>query len=144
METNLRAPFALSQALARQRPDGQSANIINLIDERVLNLTPHFVSYSIAKAGLWAATQILALALAPHIRVNAIGPGPTLPGSRQSQSQFDALAARQPLGHGAQPAEICRAVRFILDTPSMTGQLIALDGGQHLNWAPGSAAPLDL
>jgi len=131
---NLRAPFFLSQAFAKQLPEGQHGAIINLIDERVWHLTPHFASYTVSKAGLWTLTQTLAMALAPHIRVNAIGPGPTLPSPRQSQAQFDAYAAKMPLGRGTTPAEICTAVRFILAAPAMTGQMIALDGGQHLGW----------
>src|SRR5205823_4823353 len=123
MAINLRAPFFLAQAFAAQAPDGEKAAIINMIDERVWHLTPHFASYTISKAGLWAFTQTAALALAPRIRVNAIGPGPTLPSARQTQAQFDATAATMPLGHGTTPAEIARAVRFILAAPSMTGQM---------------------
>ena len=142
METNLRAPFVLSQALFTGLPDEADGHIINLLDQRVWNLTPHFVSYSVAKAGLWALTQSLALAMAPRVRVNGIGPGPTLPSSRQSQEQFDAYAARQPLQRAASPMEIRRAVLFILSSPSLTGQMLVLDAGQHLNWAPGKATPL--
>ncbi len=144
LDTNLRAPLLLTQSLARAlaRTGGAGA-VINLIDERVWNLTPDFLSYTISKAGLWALTQSLALALAPCIRVNAIGPGPTLPSPRQTKEQFARQAAATPLGHGATPEEIGRAVRFILEAPSMTGQMIALDGGQHLSWAmPGQTAAL--
>jgi NAD(P)-dependent dehydrogenase (short-subunit alcohol dehydrogenase family) len=131
---NLRAPFFLTQAFAAQVADGARGAIINMIDERVWRLTPHFASYTISKAGLWAFTQTAALALAPRIRVNAIGPGPTLPSPRQTQAQFDAHAATMPLGRGTTPEEITAAVRFILAAPAMTGQMIALDGGQHLAW----------
>ena len=129
---NLRAPLFLSQAFAANVPSGAHGAIINILDERVWSLTPHFVSYTVSKAGLWTLTQTLALALAPRIRVNGIGPGPTLPSPRQSQAQFDAQSKSMPLGRGTTPGEIADAVRYILAAPSMTGQMIALDGGQHL------------
>jgi NAD(P)-dependent dehydrogenase (short-subunit alcohol dehydrogenase family) len=135
MEAGLRAPVVLIQALARQLPQGAHGNVINMLDQRVWNLTPYFLSYTVAKAGLWTLTRTLALALAPRIRVNGIGPGPTLPSPRQSDAQFRAQWAKMPLGRGTTPAELCRAVRFILASPSLTGQMIALDGGQHLGWA---------
>jgi NAD(P)-dependent dehydrogenase (short-subunit alcohol dehydrogenase family) len=134
MAINLRAPFFLCQAFAKQMPADSSGAIINMIDERVWHLTPHFASYTVSKAGLWTLTQTLAMALAPRIRVNAIGPGPTLPSPRQTQAQFDAQSRSMPLGRGTTPAEICAAARFILAAPAMTGQMIALDGGQHLGW----------
>ncbi len=145
MATNLRAPFVLIQALAERLPEGRNGNVINILDERVWNLTPHFVSYTLSKAGLWTLTQTMALALAPRIRVNGIGPGPALPSPRQSDEQFARQQAIMPLGRGTSPREICAAVRFILAAPAMTGQMIALDGGQHLGWAqPGAeAAPAD-
>jgi NAD(P)-dependent dehydrogenase (short-subunit alcohol dehydrogenase family) len=136
IEPNLRAPFVLSQAFARALPPGAEGVIINMIDQRVWSLTPHFMSYTISKAGLWALTQTLALALAPRIRVNAIGPGPALPSPRQTQAQFAQQSASVPLGHGTSPAEVARAAIAILGLPAMTGQMIALDGGQHLQWAP--------
>ena len=132
IETNLRAPLVLSQAFARQFTADRGGNIINLLDQRVWKLTPYFLSYTVAKMGLWTLTRTLALSYAPRIRVNGIGPGPTLPSPRQTQEQFAAQSAAMPLGHGATPREIARAVQFILDSPSMTGQMIALDGGQHL------------
>ena len=137
MAINLRAPFFLSQAfvaqLDRQVVDAR-ASIINILDERVWHLTPHFASYTLSKAGLWAFTQTAALALAPRIRVNGIGPGPTLPSPRQTQAQFDAVAQAIPLQRPTDPADIAAAVRFILAAKAMTGQMIALDGGQHLGW----------
>jgi NAD(P)-dependent dehydrogenase (short-subunit alcohol dehydrogenase family) len=136
IEANLRAPFVLTQAFARALPSGAEGAIINMIDQRVWSLTPHFVSYTISKAGLWALTQTMALALAPHIRVNAIGPGPALPSPRQTQAQFARQSESVPLGHGTSPAEVARAAMNILGMPAMTGQMIALDGGQHLQWAP--------
>ncbi len=134
METNLRAPFVLMQGMAERLPAGSAGNIINLVDERVWNLTPDFVSYTVSKAGLWTLTRTMALALAPRIRVNAIGPGAALPSARQSAAQFDGQQRATPLGRGTTPAEICAAVRFILAAPALTGQMIALDGGQHLGW----------
>lgn len=138
IETNLRAPLVLSQALARQLPEGREGNIINLLDQRVWKLTPYFLSYTVAKSGLWTLTQTLALALAPRVRVNGIGPGPTLPSARQSEEQFRRQQEALPLRRGPTPEEIARALRFILAAPSFTGQMIALDGGEHLGWAQSS------
>lgn len=144
LETNLRAPFVLMQEFARALPAERHGAIVNVLDERVWNLTPHFVSYTLSKAGLWTLTQAMAMALAPRIRVNAIGPGPTLPSPRQSEEQFARQQAGVPLGHGATPEEIAAAVCFILGSGSMTGQMIALDGGQHLGWAqPGMTLPTE-
>ena len=141
METNLRAPFVLSQAFAAQLPEAASGVIVNMIDQRVWNLTPFFTTYTLSKAGLWTLTRTLAQALAPRIRVNAIGPGPALPSRRQTDDQFARQCEALPLGRGTSPDEICAALRFILSAPSMTGQMIALDGGQHLGWAPGGMPP---
>lgn len=141
LDINLKAPFFLSQAFAAQLPADVPGNIINLIDMRVWRLTPHFASYTMAKAGLWAMTQSLALALAPQIRVNGIGPGPVLPSSRQTPEQFARQWQSTPLQRGAHPDEIAAAVGFLLDAPAITGQMIALDGGQHLPWQ-GKAGPL--
>ncbi len=141
LETNLRAPFVLMQQFARTLPAAADGVIVNILDERVWNLTPHFVSYTLSKAALWTLTQSLALALAPRIRVNGIGPGPTLPSQRQSEAQFRRQQAMMPLQRGTTPEEIAAAVRFILAAPAMTGQMIALDGGQHLGWAQASVLP---
>jgi NAD(P)-dependent dehydrogenase (short-subunit alcohol dehydrogenase family) len=142
LETNLRAPFVLAQALAAGLPNARDGNIVNLLDQRVWNLTPHFVSYTVSKFALWGLTQSLALALAPRVRVNGIGPGPALPSPRQSDAQFAQQSARLPLGRGTTPEEICAAFRFLLTTPSVTGQMIALDGGQHLGWSfPNTPVP---
>ncbi len=135
IETNLRAPLVLSQAFARQLPEGAPGNIVNMLDQRVWKLTPYFLSYTVAKCGLWTLTQTMALALAPHIRVNGIGPGPTLPSRRQSAEQFQRQQSAVPLQRGPGLEEIAAAVRFILSTPSLTGQMMALDGGEHLGWA---------
>jgi NAD(P)-dependent dehydrogenase (short-subunit alcohol dehydrogenase family) len=139
LETNLRAPFVLSQGFARQLGAHHEGVIVNLLDQRVWNLTPHFVSYTVSKAGLWTLTQTLALALAPRIRVNAIGPGPVLPSPRQTADQFARQVASVPLGRAPSLDEIAGALRFILTSPSLTGQMVAIDGGQHLNWAPQAA-----
>jgi NAD(P)-dependent dehydrogenase (short-subunit alcohol dehydrogenase family) len=136
LDVNLRAPFVLTRAFAGQVPVAASGNVINIIDQRVWNLTPHFVSYTLSKSGLWTLTQTLALALAPHIRVNAIGPGPTLASPRQTADQFDRQWSPLPLARATAPDEVAGAVRFILDAPAMTGQMIALDAGQHLGWSP--------
>lgn len=136
MEPNLRAPFVLTQAFARALPGGAEGCVVNLLDQRVWSLTPHFVSYTVSKAALWALTQTMALALAPRIRVNAIGPGPALPSPRQTDAQFARQYASVPLGRGTSPEEVARAVLAILAMPALTGQMLALDGGQHLQWAP--------
>ena len=131
---NLRAPVFLAKAMAAFLPPETHGAIINIIDQRVWKPTPHFLSYAGAKAGLWAMTQTLAQALAPQIRVNAIGPGPMLRSLLQSEEDFRAQCAATLLKRGTNPDEIVAAIRFILDAPAMTGQMIALDGGQHLAW----------
>ncbi len=142
MNTNLRAPLFLSQAFAKQLPEEVSGNIINLVDQRVWRLTPRFLSYTASKAGLWTLTQTLAQALAPKIRVNGIGPGPTLSNDRQSDADFQAQVDATLLQRQISPEEICTAVRFILASPAMTGQMIALDSGQHLAWeTPDATGP---
>jgi NAD(P)-dependent dehydrogenase (short-subunit alcohol dehydrogenase family) len=139
MEPNLRAPFVLAQHFARDLPAAAEGAVVNMLDQRVWSLTPHFTTYTVAKAALWTLTQSLALALAPRIRVNGIGPGPALPSPRQSAAQFARQAASVPLGHGTTPQEVGHALMAILALPSMTGQMIALDGGQHLQWSPAGA-----
>lgn len=134
MQVNLRTPFVLVQGFAEQLPTGLEGNVVNIIDQRVWNLTPHFLTYTLSKAGLWTLTQTLAQALAPRIRVNAIGPGPVLPSSRQSEKAFIEQWSSLPMRRNITREEIVDAVRFIIDAPSMTGQMIALDGGQHLGW----------
>ena len=141
-ESNLRAPYVLTQHFAAQAPkarmvDGEpeaQACIVNMIDQRVWKLTPAFSTYTLAKAALWAFTQTAAQGLAPHIRVNGVGPGPTLPSPRQSEEHFRAQRKGVLLERGPDPAEICAGLRFILGARSMTGQMLALDGGQHLAW----------
>lgn len=143
MESNLRAPFVLMQDFAAQAPaagaDRQgepiaTALVVNMIDQRVHKLTPEFMSYTLAKMGLWALTRTAAQALAPQIRVNAIGPGPTMQGARQTPDHFARQRAATVLGRGANPADITAALGFFIDSPAVTGQMIAVDGGQHLAW----------
>ena len=138
LDVNLRAPIFLTQEFARTLPEDASGCVINLIDQRVWRLAPEFFSYTIAKSALWTATRTLAQALAPRIRVNAIGPGPVLKNRWQSEAEFEAECLKTPLRRRATTEEICGAVRFLLDTPSMTGQMVALDSGQHLAWESAS------
>jgi NAD(P)-dependent dehydrogenase (short-subunit alcohol dehydrogenase family) len=134
IETNLRAPFVLSQLFAEQLPLGAKGNIINIIDQRVLKPTPQFLSYSLSKAALYWLTTTLAQGMGPHIRVNAVGPGPTLKNPRQSETDFKRQRDATILGNGALPADICSAVRYLLEAEAVTGQMLAVDGGQHLIW----------
>lgn len=141
--SNLQAPFLLTQAFAAQapapEPDPQGepvaqAMVLNMIDQRVHKLTPEFMTYTIAKMGLWAFTRTAAQALAPKVRVNGIGPGPTLRGGRQSEAHFAAQRAATILGRGANPDDITGALLYLWNAPAVTGQMIAVDGGQHLGW----------
>jgi len=143
IESNLRAPFVLIQALAKQVPapvpceGGEPVAqglVINMIDQRVRKLTPEFMSYTLAKMGLWALTRTAAQALAPRVRVNAIGPGPTLQGYRQSDSHFQRQRQATVLERGANSADIVAALGYFLEAPAVTGQLLCVDGGQHLGW----------
>jgi NAD(P)-dependent dehydrogenase (short-subunit alcohol dehydrogenase family) len=134
IETNLRAPFVLSQEFAKQLPRAMHGSIVNLIDQRVLKPTPQFVSYSLSKAGLHWLNTTLAQALAPRIRVNAVAPGPTIRNERQSEADFSRQREATLLGGGAEPQDVCEAVRYLLEAKAVTGQMIALDGGQHLIW----------
>lgn len=142
-ESNLRAPFVLTQEFAAQAPKATQdaaaepvaqALIVNMVDQRVRKLTPEFSTYTLAKAGLWTLTQTAAQGLAPHVRVNAIGPGPTLAGAQQTEAQFTTQRRATILGRGADTAEICAALGYLLEAPSVTGQMICVDGGQHLAW----------
>lgn len=143
MESNLRAPAVLMQAFAAQAPKAErdaqgemvaQAQVINMIDQRVAKLTPEFSSYTIAKMGLWAMTRTAAQGLAPDIRVNAIGPGPTLQGARQTAEHFAKQRAATILQRGADAAEVCAALGYFLDARCVTGQILMVDGGQHLGW----------
>jgi NAD(P)-dependent dehydrogenase (short-subunit alcohol dehydrogenase family) len=134
MAVNLRAPLILAQAMAAALPADQRGLIVNVIDQRVWRLTPNFFSYTLSKAALWTATQTLAQALAPRIRVNAIGPGPTLASVHQSDDTFARQSATLLLERGPTPGEIAQALSYLIDATSVTGQMIAVDGGQHLAW----------
>ncbi|WGF88252.1 SDR family oxidoreductase [Marinivivus vitaminiproducens] len=137
MAVNLRAPFVLTQAFARALPPEREGLVVNLIDQRVWNLTPNYTSYSVSKVALWGLTRHLALALAPRIRVNAIGPGLALAPDGSDAEAFRRFERSMPLGRGTTPGEIARALDVFIDSPSITGQMLALDGGQHLGWLPG-------
>ena len=134
MAVNLQAPILLSQAFAAALPAGMEGVIINLLDQRVLKPNPQFFSYSLSKSALWTATRTLAQALAPRIRVNGVGPGPTLPSAHQSDAEFAAEARAIPMQRRATPDQIASAVLYLIDAPSVTGQMITVDGGQHLAW----------
>jgi NAD(P)-dependent dehydrogenase (short-subunit alcohol dehydrogenase family) len=134
IETNLRAPLLLSQMFAKQLPEGEQGNIINIVDQRVLKPTPQFLSYSVSKAGLYWLTTTLAQGMGPRIRVNAVGPGPTLRNPRQSEADFSRQRDATILKRGADPSDICQAVRYLLEAEAVTGQMLAVDGGQHLIW----------
>ncbi len=134
MQTNLRAPLVLAEGLAAQLPPGQDGQVINLLDQRALKPNPQFFTYSLTKAALWHATKTLAQALAPHIRVNGVGPGPTLASIHQDDETFAAEAANTLLQKPADPGQIAAAVLYLIDAASVTGQMIAVDGGQHLAW----------
>jgi len=131
---HLKAPAILAEAMANTLTDNRDGLIINIIDQRVWKLTPRFFSYTLSKSALWTATQTMAQALAPRIRVNAIGPGPTLANERQNPDDFARQAAAVPLGHGPELAELGATIRYLHEARSVTGQMIALDGGQHLAW----------
>lgn len=143
VDSNLRAPFVLTQAMAEQglQPETDAQGepvatglIVNMVDMRVRKLTPEFMTYTIAKMGLWALTRTAAQALTPAIRVNAIGPGPTMQGHRQSEEHFQAQRANTVLERGANPSDITAALGYFLDAHAVTGQLLCVDGGQHLGW----------
>jgi NAD(P)-dependent dehydrogenase (short-subunit alcohol dehydrogenase family) len=134
LDVNLRAPVFLTQAFAKALPDQSSGNVINLIDQKVLRPDPEYFSYTIAKAALWTATQTMAQALAPRIRVNAIAPGPVLKSEGQSQAEFELECRKTLLHRGVGAADLTAAIRFLLEAKSVTGQMIALDAGQHLAW----------
>lgn len=144
IESNLRAPVVLTQRFAEAAPEPlveaprdepfAQALVVNMIDQRVRKLTPEFMSYTIAKMGLWAFTRTAAQALAPRVRVNAIGPGPTMRGARQSEQHFSDQRRATVLQRGSSPEDIVHALDYFLDAPAVTGQLLCVDGGQHLGW----------
>ena len=133
-EANLRAPVHLAQCFAKQVPKGEHALIVNMLDQRVLKLNPQFFTYTLSKSALWTATRTMAQAFAPNIRVNGIGPGPTLASVHQTDEEFAAEKAHTLTGAGTNPDEIIRALFYLIEAQSVTGQMIASDGGQHLLW----------
>lgn len=134
LDANLRAPIVLAQAFDRALPSEGKGLIVNIVDQRVLRPNPQFFSYSLSKAGLWWVTQTMAQALAPRIRVNAIGPGPVLASVHQAPGEFEREAAGTPLEQAVSPDDIAAALRYLIDAGSVTGQMIAVDAGQHLGW----------
>ncbi|MFV0282035.1 MAG: SDR family oxidoreductase [Rhodoblastus sp.] len=135
MAVNLRAPLLLAQDFVAALPGEGAASIVNLVDQRVLRPDPHYFSYSVSKAALWAATRTMAQAYAPRVRVNAVGPGPVLPNQNEGQAAFDAEVAVAPLRRAVAPEEVADAVAWLLRAPGVTGQMIAVDAGQHLAWS---------
>lgn len=131
---HVKAPAVLTREMAAALPLGETGLVINMIDQRVWKLTPQFFSYTLSKSALWTATQTMAQALAPRIRVNAIGPGPTLASSRQDDASFAAQVASVPLQRGPALGAFGATIRYLWEMDSITGQMIALDGGQHLAW----------
>jgi NAD(P)-dependent dehydrogenase (short-subunit alcohol dehydrogenase family) len=139
IEANLRAPLVLSRDFAEQIPDGQEGAIVNLLDQRLLKPTPQFLSYGVSRAGLHWLTVTLAQALGPRIRVNGVAPGPTLRNERQSEAHFKRQQESTILGRGAMPEDVARAVGYLIEARAVTGQMIAIDGGQHLIWKTADA-----
>jgi NAD(P)-dependent dehydrogenase (short-subunit alcohol dehydrogenase family) len=133
LDVNLRAPIFLAQAFAKALPERAEGNVINVVDQKVLRPDPDYFSYTIAKSALWTATQTMAQALAPRIRVNAIAPGPVLKSLNQSETEFEREVRATLLKRRVTVEDVTAAIRFLLDTPSITGQIIALDAGQHLS-----------
>ena len=134
MDANLRAPVVLAQSFAAELPADRSGLIVNMLDQRVWRPNPLFFSYTLSKVALWGATRTLAQALAPRIRVNAIGPGPTLASIHQAPGEFEAEAAATPLARGVELADVAAALRYLIQARTVTGQMIAVDSGQHLAW----------
>lgn len=143
MAVNLRAPIFLADAFAAQAPSGADPSIVNLIDQRVYKPTPRFLSYGLSKSALHTATTTLAQALAPRVRVNAVAPGPTLPSPRQDAAAFARQARAVPLGRGPSPEEIADAVLYLAGARSVTGETIAVDGGQRLAWQTPDAVGIE-
>ena len=134
MAVNLRAPLQLASDFAQALPVGARGAIINIIDQKVWRLNPRYFSYTLSKSAFWTATQTMAQAYAPHIRVNAVGPGPVLPNHVEGVEGFEKEAAAVLLGSSVDPQEIADAVIYLVHARSVTGQMIAVDAGQHLAW----------
>jgi NAD(P)-dependent dehydrogenase (short-subunit alcohol dehydrogenase family) len=140
---NIRAPSVLAKDFVALLPASEQGSIVNIVDQRVWKLTPQFYSYTLSKAALWAATQTMAQTLAPRIRVNAVGPGPVLPNVHDGAELFEQEAAGTPLGSDVKPAEIAAAVVYLAGARSVTGQMIAVDAGQHIGWRTPDVVGLD-
>src|SRR3954453_17974726 len=143
IETNVRSPVVLMRDFVRQLPGEAPGIVVNMLDQRVHNLTPNFLSYSVSRLGLWGATQVLARELAPRVRVNAIGPGPTLSAPGMDEARFREIVAATPLPRGPTPEELGEALLFVLGMPAMTGQMVTVDGGQQLGWLTPAAPNLE-
>jgi len=137
LNVNLYAPLALSREFAAQLPEDELGSIINIIDQKVLNSDPAYFTYSISKSALFTATKTMAQSFAPRIRVNAVGPGPTFRNKAQKDGEFETELSATLLGIGSPPDTIVDGIRYLLSASSVTGQMIAIDGGQHLNWTNG-------
>ncbi len=138
---NLHAPAALARDFAKQAPPDAGASIVNIIDQRVFNLTPQYFSYTLSKAALWAATRTMAQSFAPNVRVNAVGPGPVLPNSAEGEAGFRREVDSVPLRRAVDPDDIADAVLYLAKARNVTGQMIAVDAGQHLGWRAPNLAP---
>lgn len=138
---NLRAPLLLARDMAAQLPSDQEGAIVNIIDQRVWRLTPRYFSYTLAKSALWTATRTMAQSFAPRIRVNAVGPGPVFPNTLYGEAGFEAEAKGVPLGRAADVSGVVDAVLYLAGARSVTGQMIAVDAGQHLSWQTPDVLP---
>lgn len=134
LKVDLASPCLLTDAWLARLPDDAEGHVINIVDQRVWRPNPQFFTYTLAKSALWTATVTMAQSLAPRVRVNAIGPGPSFANTRQSPDDFAREVAAVPLARGPEPEEFGRTVRYLVETRSVTGQMICLDGGQHLAW----------
>ena len=134
MAVNMRAPAILAEAFAKALPPDRHGAIVNIVDQRVWRLNPQFYSYTLSKAALWAATQTMAQTFAPRIRVNAVGPGPVLPNDALHDGAFEKEVAGLPLARAVDVEDIADAVAWLASAKSVTGQMIAVDGGQHIGW----------
>lgn len=141
-DLHVRAPSIIVREFARGARPGEKGLVVNIVDQRVWAPTPNYYSYMLSKAALAMATKTMAMTLAPDIRVNAIGPGPTLPNARQSEADFARQTGSLLLGKGPDLEEFARTILYFHATPSLTGQMIALDGGQHLAWETPDVAGL--
>ncbi len=141
MAVNLRAPLQLAADFAARVPEGGRGVIVNITDQKVWRLNPRFFTYTLSKAALWTATQTMAQAYAPRVRVNAVGPGPVFPNHLEGIAGFEHEASAVPLGSSVAPEEIAEAVLFLIEARSVTGQMIAVDGGQHIGWKTPDVPP---